>query len=117
MTSSTRRSTIKRAPAAAHPSVAERIARGKAARAEVPRSSHAAFEPSPHRTDPIALLQRQAATRAPELVPIRYLGKGDSFDRALLGFSKAYAHQNEQDYEMLQAVPAAVSSGRTAAPR
>ena len=63
---------------AAHPSavphltVAERIARGKAARSEVPRSSHATFEPAPHRADPIELLERQAQTRVPELVPIRY---------------------------------------------
>jgi uncharacterized protein (DUF2252 family) len=55
-----------------HLSVAERIARGKAARAKVPRSSHATFEPSPDRSDPIALLERQARTRVPELVPIRY---------------------------------------------
>jgi uncharacterized protein (DUF2252 family) len=52
--------------------VAERVARGKAARAEVPRSSHAAFEPPPRRADPVKLLERQAKTRVPELVPIRY---------------------------------------------
>ena len=55
----------------AHLTVAERAARGKAARSEVPRSSHAVFEPGAHR-DPIGLLQRQALTRVPELVPIRY---------------------------------------------
>ena len=55
-----------------HLSTAERVARGKAARAEVPRASHAAFEPSPNRPDPLELLERQAATRVPELVPIRY---------------------------------------------
>jgi uncharacterized protein (DUF2252 family) len=55
-----------------HLTVAERAARGKAARAEVPRSSHAAFSPAPRRTDPIKLLQRQAKTRVRELVPIRY---------------------------------------------
>jgi uncharacterized protein (DUF2252 family) len=55
-----------------HLTVAERAARGKAARAEVPRSSHAVFEPPPRRADPIKLLQRQAETRVPELVPIRY---------------------------------------------
>ena len=55
-----------------HLSAAERIARGKAARAEVPRASHAVFEPSPTRADPVALLERQAKTRVPELVPIRY---------------------------------------------
>jgi uncharacterized protein (DUF2252 family) len=56
----------------AHFSVAERVALGKSARAEVPRSSHAAFEPAPDRPDPVELLERQAATRVPELVPIRY---------------------------------------------
>jgi uncharacterized protein (DUF2252 family) len=53
-------------------SVAERLARGKAARDEVPRSSHAVFEPSSSRPDPLELLERQASTRLPELVPIRY---------------------------------------------
>jgi uncharacterized protein (DUF2252 family) len=55
-----------------HLSVAERVARGKAARAEVPRSSHAALEPAPQRPDPIKVLESQAKTRVPELVPIRY---------------------------------------------
>jgi uncharacterized protein (DUF2252 family) len=60
------------ARAVPHLSVNERAARGKAARAEVPRSSHAEFQPSSDRTDPVVLLQRQAETRVPELVPIRY---------------------------------------------
>src|SRR5436190_21753931 len=55
-----------------HLSVAERAARGKAARAEVPRSSHAKFEPASSRPDPVELLERQAQSRVPELVPIRY---------------------------------------------
>src|SRR5947208_6896686 len=55
-----------------HATVAERVARGKAARAEVPRSSHAGFEPHAKRADPIKLLEAQAKTRVPELVPIRY---------------------------------------------
>jgi uncharacterized protein (DUF2252 family) len=55
-----------------HLTVAERAARGKAARAEVPRSSHATFSPAPRRPDPIKLLERQAKTRVRELVPIRY---------------------------------------------
>ncbi len=65
---------VKQDPKAAvpHLTVSERVARGKAARAEVPRSSHAAFEPSPHRDDPIELLEAQAETRLPDLVPIRY---------------------------------------------
>ncbi len=45
--------------------------RGKAIRAEVPRSSHADWAPSGSR-DPVALLEEQAKTRVPELVPIRY---------------------------------------------
>ena len=55
-----------------HLTVAERIARGKAARAEAPRSSHARFEPASDRADPLALLEQQAKTRVPDLVPIRY---------------------------------------------
>ena len=51
---------------------AESAARGKAARAAVPRSSHAVFDPGPDRPDPIALLAEQAATRVPELVPVRW---------------------------------------------
>ncbi len=55
-----------------HFTVAERVARGKAARAAVPRASHAAFSPAPDRVDPLEVLERQATTRVPELVPIRY---------------------------------------------
>jgi uncharacterized protein (DUF2252 family) len=55
-----------------HLSVAERVARGKAARAEVPRSEHGRFEPGSARPDPVELLESQAKTRVPELVPIRY---------------------------------------------
>ncbi len=55
-----------------HLTVAERTARGKAARAEVPRSSHGVFEPPASRADPIELLEQQAQSRVPELVPIRY---------------------------------------------
>jgi uncharacterized protein (DUF2252 family) len=50
---------------------AERAARGKAARAEVPRDSHAGFDPPPDRPDPITLLEEQAKARLPELVPVR----------------------------------------------
>jgi uncharacterized protein (DUF2252 family) len=60
------------ASAVPHLSVAERVAQGKAARTEAPRSSHASFEPAGHRPDPVEVLERQAQTRVPELVPIRY---------------------------------------------
>jgi uncharacterized protein (DUF2252 family) len=56
----------------AHLTVAERAARGRAMRAAVPRSAHAECAPGPGRPDPIALLERQAEARVPELVPIRY---------------------------------------------
>ena len=68
-----RRSRRRSAAAAVpHLSVAERAARGKAAREAVSRSSHAMFEPPPDRVAPVELLERQAETRVPELVPIRY---------------------------------------------
>jgi uncharacterized protein (DUF2252 family) len=56
----------------AHSTVAERSARGKAARAEIPRKSHAGWEPSAIRFDPVELLEEQAKTRVEDLVPIRY---------------------------------------------
>src|SRR6188472_3591211 len=55
-----------------HLTVEERVARGKAARREVPRASHAGFTPGANRPDPVALLEEQAVSRVPELVPIRY---------------------------------------------
>jgi uncharacterized protein (DUF2252 family) len=64
--------TRARPAAVPHLTVDERIARGKAARAEVPRSRHASFEAPSDRADPIELLEAQAQTRVPELVPIRY---------------------------------------------
>ena len=66
--------TGRRRPAARvpHLTVEERVARGRAARREVPRSLHAELPAAPGRPDPVALLEEQAATRVPELVPIRY---------------------------------------------
>ena len=56
----------------AHLTPADRAARGKDARADAPRESHAAFKPRPDRPDPIALLQEQAESRVQELVPVRW---------------------------------------------
>jgi uncharacterized protein (DUF2252 family) len=53
-------------------SAAERAALGKAARAAVPRESHAAFDPPADRPDPVAQLVEQGKSRIPELVPVRY---------------------------------------------
>jgi uncharacterized protein (DUF2252 family) len=51
---------------------AQRAGRGKQARAAVPRASHAAFDLPADRPDPLALLEEQAKSRVPELVPVRY---------------------------------------------
>ncbi|BBA98502.1 hypothetical protein RVR_4701 [Actinacidiphila reveromycinica] len=50
----------------------ERARQGKAARARAPRSAHAQFAPPAERTDPVDTVERQSATRLPELVPLRY---------------------------------------------
>jgi uncharacterized protein (DUF2252 family) len=50
----------------------QRAALGKAARAAVPRESHAGFDPPAGRPDPVALLQEQAESRLLDLVPLRY---------------------------------------------
>jgi uncharacterized protein (DUF2252 family) len=51
---------------------AERVARGRAARHVVPRSSHGEWRAAAQRVDPVSLLQQQATTRLPELVPLRH---------------------------------------------
>jgi uncharacterized protein (DUF2252 family) len=58
--------------ALSHLSDEDSRAKGKQARSKVPRDSHAEFEAGADRPDPVALLESQAATRVPELVPIRY---------------------------------------------
>ncbi len=55
-----------------HLSLGERAARGRAERAEVPRSVHGEWSAPPGRRDPVELLEEQAVSRVPELVPIRY---------------------------------------------
>jgi uncharacterized protein (DUF2252 family) len=55
-----------------HPSVEERAAAGKVARAELPRARHAEWSPAQRAQRPLDLLAEQATTRVPELVPIRY---------------------------------------------
>jgi uncharacterized protein (DUF2252 family) len=49
-----------------------RVALGKAARVAAPRADQGAWEALSDRPDPVALLESQAASRVPELVPIRY---------------------------------------------
>jgi uncharacterized protein (DUF2252 family) len=50
----------------------ERSANGRSARNRTPRSAHGAWSAAADRSDPIALLEEQAVSRVPELVPIRY---------------------------------------------
>ena len=54
-------------------------------------------------------LARAHARSGDRIAIAAYLGTGDSFDRALVEFSKAYAEQNERDY---QALNAAAKSGK-----
>src|SRR4029453_5723022 len=56
----------------AHPTPPARTAPGKDARTKVPRSSHAGWDPPSDRREPVDLLEEQAASRVPELVPVRY---------------------------------------------
>ena len=46
--------------------------RGRGRRGLVPRSSHAQWAPPEDRPEPVAILEEQARTRVPDLVPIRY---------------------------------------------
>jgi len=46
--------------------------RGRERRGLVPRSSHAQWAPPEDRPEPVAILEEQARTRVPDLVPIRY---------------------------------------------
>jgi uncharacterized protein (DUF2252 family) len=65
-------SATRRGPAVAEPlSRADRVARGKDARAVAPLESHGEFRPGRSR-DPVGLLLGQGESRVPELVPIRH---------------------------------------------
>jgi uncharacterized protein (DUF2252 family) len=58
--------------AVVHLTAPERAEQGKAARVAAPRAAHGEWEPAADRRDPVDLLEEQAASRVPELVPIRY---------------------------------------------
>ena len=57
---------------AKRPSVAERLAAGKALREKVPRADHAHYKARADRPDPVAILEKQNTIRVPKLVPVRY---------------------------------------------
>jgi hypothetical protein len=57
-------------------------------------------------------LARAHARSGDRIAIASYLGNSDSFDKAILQFSEAYAEQNDRDYNELQA---AVKSGKITA--
>lgn len=65
-------STTGAGTAVVHLDPEQRARLGRAARAAVPRSAHAAWTPGPDRADPTALLTGQETTRVPDLVPLRH---------------------------------------------
>ena len=54
-------------------------------------------------------LARAHARSGDRIAIAAYLGKGSSFDRAIVEFSRSYAEQNQRDYRALED---AVKSGR-----
>ena len=80
-----------------HLTVDERVARGLAARQEAPRSSHGQWEPAPDRPDPVTLLEQQAASRVPDLVPL-FLQVKEAQSSVLERFlgSSTYSHRGER---------------------
>lgn len=56
----------------AHPSLDERRALGKGSRKATPPESHTGWKPATDRSDPVALLEAQNATRDADLVPVRH---------------------------------------------
>jgi sugar/nucleoside kinase (ribokinase family) len=57
-------------------------------------------------------LARAHARSGDRIAIASYLGNNDSFDRAVLQFSEAYAQQNDRDYKRLNK---AVKSGKITA--
>jgi hypothetical protein len=63
---------VEHLPPIAHLTPAERVARGKSARLEVPLASHAVSADDDMRPDPVDILIQQGNDRVTELLPIRY---------------------------------------------
>jgi hypothetical protein len=59
-----------------------------------------------------ATLARAHARSGDAIAISAYLGRKDTFDRAMVSFAESYADQNERDYEALRK---AVASGRVVA--
>ena len=52
--------------------IEERFQLGKELRKKFPRIAQGEYKPAPDRADPVSILEEQAKTRLPDLVPIRY---------------------------------------------
>src|SRR6187402_3891234 len=52
--------------------IEERFQQGKELRKKFPRIAQGEYKPAPDRADPVSILEEQAKTRLPDLVPIRY---------------------------------------------
>jgi len=52
--------------------IEKRFQLGKELRKKFPRIAHGEYKPAPDRADPVSILEEQAKTRLPDLVPIRY---------------------------------------------
>ena len=108
---------------------ADRAARGKAARTQVPRDTHYvrqlrdwkySFDIESLRPEGLKLygelcgwtLARAHARSGDRIAIASYLGGSDVFDQAISQFAQAYADQNERDH---QALVTAVESGRLTA--
>src|SRR6188768_455130 len=52
--------------------IEKRFQLGKELRKKFPRIAQGEFKPAPDRADPVSILEEQAKTRLPDLVPIRY---------------------------------------------
>src|SRR6187551_3186433 len=52
--------------------IEERFQQGKELRKKIPRIAQGDYKPAPDRADPVSILEEQAKTRLPDLVPIRY---------------------------------------------
>jgi len=76
----------------AHPSVADRRAKGADARIATPPSSHTGWVPAADRGDPVALLEAQNVTREQDLVPVRHGRMAVSPFTFYRGAAKIMAH-------------------------
>ena len=87
-----------------HLTVADRAAKGEAARAKVPMAIYAQM---------CAWTLARAHARSGDRVAIgSYLGNSERFDDAIARFARAYAEQNDLDH---RALVEGIASGRVAA--